>query len=268
MKSLARYVFHFVRNTLLPNYRYYRLSVREKGSLLFYDRDRRTRFRVHSRGFIDSVTANQIFSNNEYNMAMIGRTEQAHEMYERILARGRIPLIIDCGANIGLSPQYFAREFPKARIVALEPDAANLEMATINCVDFPQITLIGAAVGSQAGYAAITNHGADANAFRVDRINEDADTERGIPFETVSGVYARFPDADLFIVKVDIEGFERDLFESNTDWIDDCDILVVELHDWMLPTQASSRSFITALAGRDRDFLFKGENVFSFRNRR
>src|SRR5690606_29753371 len=32
------------------------------------------------------------------------------------------PLIIDCGANIGLSVIYFKRHFPDARVIAFEPD--------------------------------------------------------------------------------------------------------------------------------------------------
>lgn len=33
------------------------------------------------------------------------------------------PLIIDCGANMGVSVLYFSREYPTARIVAFEPEA-------------------------------------------------------------------------------------------------------------------------------------------------
>ena len=54
--------------------------------------------------------------------------------------------------------------------------------------------------------------------------------------------------------------------DGDTGWIDDFALIIVELHDWMLPGQGSSRPVTAALAARDRDFLIKGENVFSFRN--
>ena len=69
-----------------------------------------------------------------------------------------------------------------------------------------------------------------------------------------------------FIVKVDIEGSESDLFSESTEWVDDVPILIVELHDWLMPKQGLSRSFLQCIAHRDRDFVCFEENVFSIRN--
>jgi len=43
-------------------------------------------------------------------------------------------------------------------------------------------------------------------------------------------------------------------------------MLVIELHDWMLPGQRSSSTFLRAIANRNFDFLHAGENVFCFNN--
>lgn len=264
VKSIARFFYHMSRNILYKNYRYLRISANEKGSIIFYDRDRRNVFSVKSRGFIDSVTANQIYSNNEYNFAFIGRSEQVRRIYSAIISSGKTPLIIDCGANIGLSSQYFAREFPESQIVSVEPDINNFELAIENCASFSNIDLFHAAIGSETGFVTIDDESVDANAFRVSRV-ESSD---GVRLRTVPDLFAEYPNSELFIVKVDIEGFERDLFSQNTDWIRECDVLVVELHDWMLPNQASSGNFIKAIGAYDRDFLFKGESVFSIKNDR
>src|SRR5438105_2732424 len=42
------------------------------------------------------------------------------------------PLILDCGANIGLSTLYFKRAFPNARIIAFEPDPRVYEALVHN----------------------------------------------------------------------------------------------------------------------------------------
>jgi FkbM family methyltransferase len=41
-------------------------------------------------------------------------------------------VIIDAGANIGLTSLYFLREYPNARVIALEPDPDNFEIARRN----------------------------------------------------------------------------------------------------------------------------------------
>jgi hypothetical protein len=40
-------------------------------------------------------------------------------------------------------------------------------------------------------------------------------------------------------------------------------VIIIELHDGMLPAQCKSRNFLQVMAGRDRDFLLRGENVVS-----
>jgi FkbM family methyltransferase len=264
MKKYARYFYHIAKNLALKNYRYFRITGNESGTILFFDRDRKKFFSVKSRGFIDSVTANQIYSNNEYNFAFIGRTQPIQDRYDAILSSGRVPVIIDCGANIGLSAQYFARNFPKARIIGIEPSLENFKAAQANCAAFANISLHHAAIGSKPGFVAIEDAAVDANAFQVARV----DAGEGIAVRTIPDIFAEQDNAELFIVKVDIEGFERDLFSSNIGWIAACDVLIVELHDWMLPGQASSGNFLRAVSAYDRDFLFKGESVFSIRNGR
>ncbi len=264
MKKYARFFYHIAKNVVMKNYRYFRITGNEHGRIIFFDKNRKNFFSVRSRGFIDSVTANQIYSNNEYNFAFIGRADQIRDRYDAIVAAGRTPIIIDCGANIGLSAQYFARNFPGAKIIGVEPSLENFQAAQANCANFDNIGLYHAAIGSEPGFVAIEDTAVDANAFQVARV----DAGEGIAVKTIPGIFADQDNAELFIVKVDIEGFERDLFSSNTGWIEACDVLIVELHDWMLPGQASSGPFLRAVSAYDRDFLFKGESVFSIRNGR
>jgi hypothetical protein len=69
-----------------------------------------------------------------------------------------------------------------------------------------------------------------------------------------------------FIIKIDIEGFEDELFSANTEWVQKFPILIIELHDWMLPKQGNSSNFLKIISAQNRDFLFFGENVYSIRN--
>ena len=66
-----------------------------------------------------------------------------------------------------------------------------------------------------------------------------------------------------YIAKIDIEGFEKDLFSKNTDWITLFPIIIIELHDWLMPREGSSNNFLRSIAQHDRDFLPFGENIIS-----
>jgi hypothetical protein len=70
-----------------------------------------------------------------------------------------------------------------------------------------------------------------------------------------------------FIFKIDIEGGESDLFKKDFEWVDSFPMLVIELHDWMLPFQGSSRSFFKAISAYDFDIVYRGENIFCFNKR-
>ena len=51
-------------------------------------------------------------------------------------------LIIDGGANIGLASIRFANKFPRAEIIAVEPDNSNFEMLIKNTANYENIRLI------------------------------------------------------------------------------------------------------------------------------
>jgi hypothetical protein len=44
-------------------------------------------------------------------------------------------------------------------------------------------------------------------------------------------------------------------------------LLIIELHDWMLPFAGSSRGFLRAIASLDFDVVHRGENIFCFNRR-
>lgn len=83
---------------------------------------------------------------------------------------------------------------------------------------------------------------------------------------TMNELLASVSDGVPFIAKIDIEGFESDLFARNTGWIEDFFAIAVELHDWMLAGQRGSGTFQTAMAARTGFEVFlKGENLIYVR---
>jgi FkbM family methyltransferase len=261
--EILRFILRLLKRILIPSTsRFIRLSPNHIGKIRFYDRHFKKFFFVKSRNYIDSVTADQIYTFNDYDINFLLRADEIREKYKLMIRSGLTPLIIDCGANIGLSARYFSDEFPEALVIAIEPDGNNLKAAKDNCKNYSNIEFFKAAIGAESGKANIDNFDVDPNSYRVTR----SDSENALDVLTIDSILNKYVNTQLFITKIDIEGFEDDLFSSNTDWIDDCLLLIIELHDWMMPKTANSNNFLKAISAKKRDFVYKEENIFSIHN--
>ncbi len=76
-------------------------------------------------------------------------------------------------------------------------------------------------------------------------------------------VVLRAVDRNPWIVKVDIEGGEADLFAANTEWVDAVPVIIIELHDWML--EGAGDTWRAAVEGRGRIEFQRGELTISVR---
>ena len=263
MEKLLKFMIYFARNLLLARGRYFRLVPFFKGKVYFYDRMKKSFFNVKVRDKIDSRTADQIFKYNDYDLSFLKRYDELLERYERICSLNKKPLIIDCGANIGLSAMHFATTFPKSIVISIEPEANNFSLMKENCNGFGTIEFLNKAIGSSDGYVSINNLGADNDAFRTSRSESD---EGDVEVVSVNSILKRYSELVPFIIKIDIEGFEDDLFSTNTEWVEKFPLLIIETHDWMLPKQSNSHNFLKVISNQSRDFIHRGENVFSISN--
>ena len=100
-------------------------------------------------GTSDYAVFKQIFHTEEFNISTAPQIAWIRAAYDRMLAAGETPLVIDCGANIGLSALYFAQHLPAARIIGVDPARDNVELARKNTQHNPLIEIIEAAVHDQ-----------------------------------------------------------------------------------------------------------------------
>lgn len=101
------------------------------------------------------------------------------------------------------------------------------------------------------------------NALRV-----NFQRDGNIPMVTIPQLIDKYAPSQfsLFIIKIDIEGSEEELFSDNFRWIDETPVLIIELHDWMHIGSANSRNFLKAIADSGRDFVYLNETIFCLRN--
>jgi hypothetical protein len=57
------------------------------------------------------------------------------------------------------------------------------------------------------------------------------------------------------------------LFSGDYGWMELFPLLIIELHDWLLPGQGTSHNFLKALTEFEFDVITRGENCFCFNNR-
>ena len=195
----------------------------------------------------------------EYDPASVEHLTAMKLLQKAILSSGRQPLIIDCGANIGLSSVWLSEQFSQALIIAIEPELENYKILERNSQNFSSIVPIRAAISDDVSYVTLSNETGRPWAWK---------TEKSLVGEietlTVASIREKYPDFVPFIIKIDIEGFEVDLLKTNNAWIDEFPLVVFEMHDWMNPWSGSGHSFLSALTRKKRDYLIIGENVFAF----
>jgi len=213
-------------------------------------------------GTSDFAVFEQIFRTEEFNISTAPQFAWIRAAYDDLLKAGEVPLVIDCGANIGLSALYFASHLPKAKIVVIEPTPDNVELARKNTGENPLIEIIQAAVHDEAAALEFVDLDAEKFAYRVRPAI--ARTATTIDAVTIDAVMQRHAANRNLIVKVDIEGGEEALFRSNTDWLDRTSLLIVETHDWLFPGQGTSRTLFSAIAGRNFEVIQKGEYISFF----
>jgi len=218
----------------------------------------------HHRGTqADLGVVAQIFQGEDYSVGRLRRGAELKGLYEACVRRGERPLILDFGANIGASAVYFGLTYPGAHIVALEPDEDNFDLLRANTLGL-DIDARCAAVGARDGETAVVDPGEGEWGYRT----EVGGAGPRVPVHAASRLVADKRAAGFapYIAKIDIEGAEGELFAADTDWADAFPLVIVELHDWLLPKAGTARTFLRWAAGRDRDFVHIGENVFSIAN--
>jgi FkbM family methyltransferase len=208
----------------------------------------------------------QCLVTRQYDLSQFTQTTRLLEQYRKIVTSGHSPIIIDAGGNIGLAAFWFARTFPEATIISVEPESANFALLQRNVAIFgDRVRPVHGAVTETPKVMRIINPDAGAASFQLDSAGDSTDATTVSGF-TIDGLSASVDRGELFIVKIDIEGGQKFLFAENTDWIDKVHLIVIEIDDWQFPWQATCESFFNEMSKRRFDYLVHGVNLFCYRH--
>jgi FkbM family methyltransferase len=256
-RIFVKMFFDYRKHSGTRSFRFRPRSRRQNGMNVIDLRARGAKFNASvflRPGTSDWTVFEQVFLATNYDARRLARYEELSKLYCSLTQ----PLILDLGANIGLASLYFLRSWPRATVVAVEPDVDNIDLLRLNA---PRVRELHAAIASETCRVRIANPDDAAWAYRTEQ--NDQGTIDGI---TVSTILDRFPTCQPFICKIDIEGAETELLSQNTDWVARFPIVILEPHDWLLSGQATARNFLRTVAELDRDFFIVGENIWSISN--
>ena len=172
--------------------------------------------------------------------------------------------IIDAGANIGFASVYFARQYPKARIIAIEPEASNFHLLERNVRPHKNITPLHAALWREDTTLDLVDPGIGHWGFQVaanDGKEKQPRVEK-VQALSIPTIMRRYGLDRIDIFKIDIEGAEKELFEAPEEWIDKVQTIMIETHDRMKPGCTDVFNKATAGFGSEQK---KGENIFKTR---
>ena len=176
----------------------------------------------------------------------------------------RPKLILDCGANIGCSAVYFANKYPLAQIYSIEPQKDNFKLLKFNTAFYDNVHQINSALWDKDTFIKVEDKGFGVAGYMTfETTEEDVDAFKTV---TVSKLLAESGFDEIDLLKIDIEGAEKEVFGAPDvdEWLAKVQVLVIELHDRM--KKGCSYEFFKAISKYMWNFELCGENLIFMRN--
>ena len=171
--------------------------------------------------------------------------------------------IVDAGANIGTSSISFAEKYPNSQIIALEPEQGNFNMLLENTKRYKNIKPIKAALWGSSGSRVLQNRFTGHWGYTIcDTTNSSKPMSQNVKCLTIGEIMNTYKIDRINILKMDVEGGEKEIFNNSSSWINLVDVLVVELHDRIC--MGCDRAFYLATKNF-KVFEKYGEKVLAYR---
>jgi FkbM family methyltransferase len=168
-----------------------------------------------------------------------------------------VGLVLDLGANVGYSSAYFLSRHPDCFVIAVEPDGDNFAILENNLMPYAgRYRAVRGAVWPEPTtlyFDAQTAHAGEEWGRRVGRDAPGATAP--VDGIDIDSLVAMTDYESISILKMDVEGAEREIFARNfSNWLDRTENIAVEIHD-----AEGQAAFASAIAGRGFALSTSGE---------
>jgi len=141
-------------------------------------------------------------------------------------------VIIDAGSYIGTSAIALSELYPKAKILGLEASSENYRFSIYNTREYKNISIINKALSHENTKTKVFDRSTEQWGYTI--IEQAEDSEKTFPLNTVETVNLKslgYNINDIGLIKMDIEGAERDIFLHDYNSLSKIPFIFVELHD-------------------------------------
>lgn len=176
-------------------------------------------------------------------------------------------VIVDAGANIGFASVYFANRYPKARIIAIEPEPQNYRLLTKNIKPYSNIQSINAALWHENAAVEVIDPGLGNWGFRTCSAGAELSGPQRVGTVsaiTLDRIMAEFDLGFIDLLKVDIEGAEKEIFKRSDGWMNRIGTIAMEVHEHLV---AGSEDSVTKAAKDFESVARQGEKLILSRHK-
>lgn len=185
---------------------------------------------LHPRGCEHPLRLRRQYADQE-----VFRQVFVYWVYRNPVAENPSPrIILDVGAHVGTASIFFASRFPDCKVVAVEPDANNFRLLLENTQAYRNVEAVHAALWHQDSQLYV--EGSETESW-ASTVNVEG---RGKPVQglTLKTLTRRLGLEKIDILKLDIEGAEKEIFERDPQVLEGVRALYIELHDYLVPGSA------------------------------
>jgi FkbM family methyltransferase len=142
-----------------------------------------------------------------------------------------VKLVVDLGANCGYSTVLWLTHFPQARVIAVEPDPSNLAVLRRNVASFGGEDRVRIIPACAAGHSRSVRLNRSGQEWEYSMADGDDGAGQPVAALTMTEILASCgEEGPIDLLKCDIEGAERELFESAGAWLPRVQTMLVEVH--------------------------------------
>ena len=141
--------------------------------------------------------------------------------------------IIDAGANIGLSTNYFLRQLPNARVICIEPDKNNFKTLEHNINQRrDNVRLYNKALWYKNEVLFLTDQFRDGEEWSRSISTDKQNSLSEVAAVTVDELIVENSLITIDLFKIDIEGAEFELYKNseNLDYLNRTKVIAIEIH--------------------------------------